>query len=123
MTFDTNILIAYVANEEPVVSALQQFKRDGAPFILPAMVEAEFLSYSKWDKAQRIAIEKFLENHFLFVPLDRPIARIIASIRQQTRLKAADASIAATAIFTNTPLATRNVRDFKNVAGLELFSF
>ena len=120
MTFDTNILIAYLDKEEPVFSACKKYKEEGTPFILPAMVEAELLAYPHWNAEQRTAIEQFLENNFIFVPLDRAIARMTAHLRQHTRLKAPDASIAATALFTNTPLATRNTRDFKKVPGLQL---
>lgn len=92
----------------------------GIPLFLPAAVEAEFLSFSRWSQDQRLAMEKFLEENFLFVPLDRPITRLAAHIRTKTKIQFADASIAATVLFTNTPLATRNVRDFKNVPGLQL---
>lgn len=122
MTFDTNILIAYLDKEEPVFSACKNYKENGTPFILPAMVEAELLAYPHWNMEQRATVEQFLESSFIFVPLDRTIARLTASLRRQTRLKSPDATIAATALFTNTPLATRNARDFKNVPGLQLIT-
>lgn len=122
-TFDTNILIAYLDNEEPVFSACKKYKEDGILFILPAMVEAELLAYPRWNEEQRATVEQFLESSFFFVPIDRVIARMTAQLRRQTRLKSPDASIATTAIFTNTPLVTRNIRDFKNVPGLLLVTF
>lgn len=123
MTLDTNILIPYLDNESSISLFLDEARKKGTPLFLPAAVEAEFLSFPTWTNEQRQEMEKFLEENFLFVPLDRSIARLAASIRIKTKIKFADASIAATAIFTNTPLATRNTRDFKNVSGLELFSF
>lgn len=122
MTFDTNILIAHLDKEEPVFSACKKYKEDGAPFILPAMVEAELLAYPHWNAEQRTTVEQFLENSFVFVPLDRPITRLAAGIRTKVKIEFADAAIAATALFTNTPLATRNTRDFKKVPGLHLVS-
>ncbi|KKW22226.1 MAG: hypothetical protein UY62_C0009G0024 [Parcubacteria group bacterium GW2011_GWF2_50_9] len=119
MTFDTNILIAYLDKEEPAFSSCKRYKELGVPFILPAIVEAELLAYLHWSMEQRNAVERFLEDNFVFVPLDRAVARMTAEIRRQTRLKSPDAAIAATALFTNTPLVTRNVRDFKKVPGLQ----
>lgn len=122
MTLDTNIIIAYLKDEPPIASFLDEAKKQ-RPLFLPATVEGEFLSFAAWTPEQRVGMEKFLEENFLFVPLDRPITRLAAHIRTKVKIKFADASIAATAIFTNTPLATRNTRDFNNVPGLLLVTF
>ena len=53
-------------------------------------------------------------------PSTVPIWRIAAAIRRETKLKFPDAAIAATALFTHTPVAYRNQRDFKKVSGLKL---
>lgn len=121
MTLDTNIIIAYLKDEPSVASFLDEAKRQ-YPLLLPATVEGEFLSFVSWTLEQRKNMESFLEENFLFVPLDRPITRLAASIRARVKIDFADATIAATALFTNTPLATRNTRDFKNVPGLHLLT-
>lgn len=120
MTLDTNIIIAYLNGEPTVIAVLDEARARGIPLFLPAAVEAEFLSFSKWSIEQRRMMEKFLEENFIFIPLDRPLIRLAAALRAKTNIKFADATIAATALFTNTPLATRNVRDFKNITGLVL---
>ncbi len=120
MTLDTNILIAYLTGEPAVVAVLDEARARGIPLFLPAAVEAEFLSFSKWSVEQRRMMEKFLEENFIFIPLDRPLVRRAADLRARTKIKFADATIAATALFTNTPLATRNIRDFKDIAALTL---
>ena len=122
MTLDTNIIILYLNSETAIVRALDEIRKQGVSFILPAAVEAEFLSFSSWTPDQRRTMEEFLEENFVFVSLDRPLARLAARIRVNTRIKFADASIAATALFTNTPLVTRNVRDFKKVPGLQVMT-
>ena len=122
MTLDTNIIILYLNRETAIVRALDEIRKQGVSFILPAAVEAEFLSFSSWTPDQRRTMEEFLEENFVFVSLDRPLARLAARIRVNTRIKFADASIAATAPFTNTPLVTRNVRDFKKVPGLQVMT-
>lgn len=121
MTIDTNIIIAYLKDEASVASFLDEAKKRTLLF-LPAAVEGEFLSFALWTPEQRNSMERFLEENFLFVPLDRPITRLAAQIRTKTKIEFADATIAATALFTNTPLLTRNVRDFKKIDSLRLIS-
>ncbi|MBI2483948.1 type II toxin-antitoxin system VapC family toxin [Candidatus Uhrbacteria bacterium] len=120
MTLDTNILIAYFTGDEGVVSKLSSWQKDGGTLFLPSIVEAELLSFPKLSTIEQRTIEKFLEENLTFIPFDRTIARIVATIRRQTNTKIADSAIAATALYTRTPLATRNTKDFKNVAGLTL---
>lgn len=43
-------------------------------------------------------------------------------LRQQKKMKLGDAIIAATALEFGLPLVTRNVDDFKHVAGLEIIN-
>lgn len=123
MTLDTNIIILYLNHEQSVVHILDEARVRGIPLFLPAAVEAEFLSFPSWTPDQRTVMEKFLEENFVFISLDRPLARLAASLRVRTKMKFADASIAATAMLTRTPLVTRNTRDFKNIPGLELVTF
>lgn len=120
MTIDANIIIAYLAGEQEVIETLSRFRQEGKILLLPTVVEAEVLSFSNWKKEECLATELFLEENFTSIPFDRHIAKIAAEIRRETKLKFPDAAIAATALFTNTPLITRNIRDFKKVAGLSL---
>ncbi len=118
MTIDSNILIAYLSGETVVVETLSQWKVAGTSLFLPTVVEAEVLSFAKWSSAERTKIELFLEQEFISVPFDRSIARIAGRIRQGRAIKLPDAAIAATAFYTNSPLVTRNTRDFKNIPDL-----
>ncbi len=122
MTLDTNIIIAYLNDDKSVIAFLDETRMQGKLLFLPAAVEAEFLSFAKWSPEERQTMERFLEENFLFVPLDRPLTRLAADLRTKTRIPFADATIAATALFTNTPLLTRNVRDFKRINLLQVFS-
>jgi hypothetical protein len=109
-----------MAGEEAVVDAILVYKRSGITLIVPSIVESEVLAYTGWEKNQFAEAVRMFREGFTSVPFDRPIAHIAAEIRRTTKLKFPDAAIAATAIFTNTPLLTRNVRDFKKVAGLSV---
>lgn len=121
MTLDTNIIIAYLAGEPSVVDALTLFKNQGGALLLPTIVEAEVLSFSKWSTEERAMTERFLEENFVSISCDRIVARIASRLRASSRIRLPDAIIAASALSTRTPLVTRNTKDFKNVAHLELF--
>ena len=56
------------------------------------------------------------------IPVDRAIAERAGRLRRETGVLVADALIAATAIECGLALATRNVRDFGKVPGLQLRS-
>lgn len=120
MTIDSNVVIAYLTGDKAVVAALSQWKEAGLPLFLPAIVEAEVLSFSEWTNAELRATEEFLAEHFLSISFDSAIARIAASIRRSAKTKLPDAAVAATALFTASPLVTRNVRDFRKVKGLTI---
>ena len=119
MTLDANILIAYLG-EEKVVAFVNRLIEEGRVLFLPSAVEIEILSFAQWKPEEVTEVADFLEKSFVFVPIDRHIARISAEIRRTIKIKTPDATIAATAFSTYTPLLTRNVRDFKKVPDLDL---
>jgi predicted nucleic acid-binding protein len=51
-----------------------------------------------------------------------PILWKAAELRRQRRMKLGDSIIAATALLAGANLVTRNVNDFKHIAGLPLFN-
>ena len=121
MTIDTNILIAYVGGEAPVVQRIQEWRAQGALLFISSVAECELLSYPKLSDEETEKIERFLAEHFIAVPFDGARARKAAVVRRDIpSLKLPDAAIAALALEMNTPLATRNVRDFKRITGLEI---
>lgn len=120
MTLDANIIIAYLAGDQPVVRTLSSWKEEGRVLILSTVAESEVLSFARWTIEERRKTELFLEAHFSSVAFDRTVARIAADIRRDTKIKFPDAAIAATAVSTHTPLVTRNIRDFIKVTGLQL---
>mgnify|MGYP001614011448 CR=1 FL=1 len=114
---DTNILIYYAAADSKVIEFFDAHKYD--LFYLPSIVVVEFLSYPL---VTPYTIEKFKQFAYqmLLVNLDFPVAELAASLRRDQKLALADAVIAASALFTNSTLITRNERDFKKVQGLKL---
>lgn len=122
MTIDANIVIAYLAGDANVVETLSKWKEEGVSLFLPTVAESEVLSFSNWTLEEQRATEKFIEDTFTSISFDRSIARIAAAVRRETKMKFPDAAIAATALFTHTPVVTRNQRDFKRVPGLRIVS-
>lgn len=122
MTLDTNILIAYLAGDAVVTEAIINWKREGRTIFLSPVAETEVLSFSGWSDEELHIAGKFLEENFNPIPFDRALARIAAGIRRNAKIKFPDAAIAALALGMNTPLVTRNVRDFKRIAGLEIIT-
>ena len=120
MTIDANIIIAYLTGDQKIVKALSSWKQAGVPLFLSSIVEAEILSFSEWSGEERRDAESFLEENFVAISFDRAIARLAASLRRTGRIKLPDAAIAATALYTGSPLVTRNVRDFRRVNGLTI---
>ncbi|MFZ2804526.1 MAG: type II toxin-antitoxin system VapC family toxin [Patescibacteria group bacterium] len=120
MTIDTNILIAFLNQESVVTDQMSAWREAGVTLFVPTMVEAELLSFSGQTKAELEQIIRFLGENFISIPFDRTLARISGEIRRDSRLKFPDAAIAATALFTRTPLVTRNTKDFKRLKDLPL---
>jgi hypothetical protein len=69
--------------------------------------------------AERLGLEAAIARMTVLTLEDAVVARAI-SLRQERKMGLADAIIAATALVHQLPLVTRNVDDFKHVAGLEI---
>jgi predicted nucleic acid-binding protein len=54
--------------------------------------------------------------------VDLHLAQLSGVLGRTYRLKLADSIIAATALYTGSTIVTRNTRDFKKVASLEVMS-
>ena len=120
MTIDANIAIAFLGGDNSVVEALSRWKDETRPLFLSTVAETEVLSFTQWTREERFATERFLEENFTSIPFDRTLARIAAEIRRNVKIKFPDAAIAATAIFTRTPVVTRNARDFRKITHLPI---
>jgi len=120
MTIDSNIIIAYLAGDLEVKNTLSDWQLRGLPLFLSTVVETEVLSFPKFTPEELQFTLKFLEENFISIPFSREIARIAAKLRRDYRIKFPDAAIAATAIYTDTPLVTRNLRDFKKIPNLKI---
>ncbi len=121
-TLDTNPIIYCARNESVAVKALEKLFQKKEPIYVSALTELELFSSKTTSEEEETEIENLL-SWLRIVPVTSEIARIAADLRRRTsRIKAFDSAIAATALFTNSTLITRNVRDFEKVPGLEILA-
>ncbi len=122
MTLDANIVIAYLNGDPIVIEQIVRWRKEGVTLFLSAAAEAEVLSFPALTATELQTTEHFLIENFISIPIDRSLARHAAALRRMLKIKLWDASIAATALVTHTPLVTRNVKDFRKVPGIRLMT-
>jgi len=116
---DTNAIIYYVQEENNAVSIIEDIYTKNIPVYVSVITEAELFAFPQLSDEEAERIEKFLHTVSI-IPMDSQIARLTGTIRKTYQLKIADSVIAATALFTNAQLLTRNVGDFKKVPELHI---
>lgn len=117
--FDSNILI-YHLNEKLDTAAeafLEEALEEGA--YISVITRIEILGWPGQSAETARRAKGFLDQ-FSEQALSDEIAERCIALRQQRRIKIADAIVAATAQQLNCPLVTRNTDDFKWIEGLEL---
>lgn len=121
LVLDTNIVIAYFAEEKTVVDALEKALAEEESIILPTIVKAETLSYPAIDTITLARMSEWFESVELAI-LDGQIAEQAAEIRRSTGLKLIDSIVAATALSLNANLITRD-QDFKRALQLKIITW
>ena len=119
VTLDTNAIIYYLKDDANAIATLEAFVCARTPMFLATVMELELFSLPTITVPESERIEALLLLFSIF-PLNSEIARKAAELRRRSKLKIADSIIAATALFTHSTLVTRNVRDFKKVAELDV---
>lgn len=118
-TVDTNILIYYAAGDERVAEFfIEGFKKEYR-FFLPTIAVVEFFSFPALHP-EEIELFTSLLVQFEITALTFDIALAAGDIRKKHQLSLGDSVVAATTLYTSSKLLTRNVRDFKNISGLEI---
>jgi len=115
MLLDTNIVIHAC---QPGSEWLSEWTDNPASSIA-SVTRIEALGFHGISREEEDAIRRFLTDSICYALDDAVIERAI-SLRQSRKMGAMDAIIAATALEYGLMLVTRNVDDFKHVAGLQL---
>jgi predicted nucleic acid-binding protein len=115
---DSNVIIGYLAGNIPlpgmaVVSGIVDFE-----IHISVISQIEVLRFN--DTSENEGILADFVNAAIIHPLSDPVVHCTIALCKQSRIKLPDAIIAATAMTENFVLVTRNIDDFKNIAGLEL---
>lgn len=108
---DTNIIIYYLDGEPKILDFFKQFQGQMA---ISMITVAEVLSYP-YDEIERVKVERFLKNRFIWLDVSEMIVFKTGRIRSQKKIKTPDAIIASTALCHNLTLVTRNVKDFEHL--------
>jgi predicted nucleic acid-binding protein len=119
--FDTNILI-YHLNDclgEEAEQLLEKSFESGA--YISVITRIEVLGWTE-HTIESLTSAKDLLNRLHEQPLNDEFVRLCIQLRQTIVLKVPEAIIAATALYLDKPLMTRNIKDFQKVPGLKLFN-
>lgn len=111
--FDTNILIDLFNNRVEAVEAIEQHTLHRAISLVTWM---EVMVGAK--KHQQEARTRAVMGAFEVIDISRTIAERSVSLRAEYGMKLPDAIILATAQLRNSPLITRNTKDFAGISGV-----
>jgi len=119
--FDTNILIYYFADTLPVqeIPRIEHILKDS--FNISIITKIEFFGFEKYSQ-DKFSQELEFIGHATVIPLTDEIADSVINIRRKTRIKIPDAIVAATCLTEDLTLITRNEKDFRDIAGFELYN-
>ena len=118
MICDSNILI-YAAEPEDTC-CLPYVER--AEAMIATVTRIEVLGFPRFHllSADQQARLRTLVTSTIEAPLDEDVVIRAIALRQDKKMSLADAIFAATALADGVPLVTRNVDDYKHIAGLDL---
>lgn len=117
---DTNILIYHTRGSSRSTEFLADLISRSS-FFISILTEIEFLGWDKHTPEGFEKCKKLIETARIY-PVNEAVATRAIELKRKTRIKLADAVIAATAIEQGLNLATRNTEDFKAVEGIVVFN-
>lgn len=120
MLCDSNILI-YAADPDDTRCAPFAERDDAAIASVSRIEVLGFPGFGNLSEDRRARLHDIVASIVESELNERVIQRAIA-LRQQKKMSLADAVFVATALAHDLPLVTRNVEDFKHVAGLKLIN-
>lgn len=125
LMIDSDVLIEVSRNNPVAIHLLNQYQKDGYRLCISVVTKYELMigAFNKQDLQKTI---RFLNRFYCYL-LNDNIATITEQLIQDHalshQLKIADGLIAGTAIYHNTPLLSRNKKDFQYIDKLNLISY
>ena len=124
VVLDTDILIDASRAIGEALACLHQVE-DQSALAVSAVTEMELVVGCR-DKAELRTLDSFL-NRFQVIRVDERMSDTAVALLRRYRLShgllIADAFIAASALVLDTPLLSKNQRDYRFIAGLNLLSY
>ena len=117
-TLDTNFVIYYLIKDNGAVEFFNKNLVNNFYYI-SVISRVELFSYQEITSSESLSIEAFLSSA-RGVLIDNEIAMIAAGLRRKYKIKTPDSLVAATALYTNTSLVTRNAKDFEKIKELKV---
>ena len=109
MNVDTNIIIAYLADEPNVVYFIDQLKTNKVKLFISSIVEAELISQSSLSKNEISSIFDFISDYFIVIPIDRYTLKSTSYFRRKyPKIKIADACVLGVSKLYDLDLITRD---------------
>lgn len=115
---DSNVIIDFFNKSLPENGRDLLFKIDPN---ISVVTFVEVLAKNNADKGEVEKIKRFCEGANIY-NIDKSLVPDVINLRRYYKIKLPDALIAATALYNDLILVTRNVADFKNIIGLELIN-
>lgn len=115
MLLDTNIVIYACRPGGEWLAPWTEHLRAG----IASVTKIEALGFASINSDEEAAIEEFFASCAVYALEEDVIDRAVL-VRRSSKIGAMDAIIAATALERDLTLVTRNVDDFKGVAGLKI---
>jgi len=116
---DSNTVIDYIAGLHPSNSRNWLNQLIDKEINVSVITKIEVLSFDPDIEDNYAILFAFFETSHVFGLTDGIVNKTI-QIRQQHKIKLPDAIIAATALTNGLILVSRNIKDFKNIAALEI---
>lgn len=116
LLLDSNIIIG-IANDQIDADLFSDF--DVAISVVTVM---EVYALAGMSQREEKIIDDLI-NHVTTIPITSRIAKRAGLLTRTKRKQSPDLLIAATALELNIPLCTKNLKDFKQISGLEVVSF
>ena len=117
-TLDTNFIIYYLIKDKNAVKFFNENLANKSYYI-SVISRVELFSHSEITASEFDSIEVFISTT-RSVLIDNEVAMIAAALRRKYKIKTPDSIVAATALYTNTSLVTRNVKDFEKIEELKV---
>jgi predicted nucleic acid-binding protein len=119
-TLDTNCLIYYFKGEEKVIDLIQNFILERVPIFISIITKVEVLAYPEITPGEEKTFLEMMKNMIL-IEFDDKLTNFVVDLRRKHKIKLPDAIIAATSLYTNSTLITRNIKDFSRIKELNIF--